>query len=159
MLITRIYQSEEVDYLENKKYSEEQIRKQIYQVSEELNQLNTQFQYISQQINLINSIHQDMNSTLKSLKELGKRKVGEKILIPMSSRIFLPVMITEETISDIFINLGSNIVKKGDVTDGIEHLEHKLEQTKKAMESLQGEYSNLEREITARENFLSQYYR
>ena len=145
--------------MENKNISEEQLRKQIYQVSEELNQLNTQFQYISQQLNLINSIHQDMNSTLNSLKELGKRKAGEKILIPMSSRIFLPVKITEETISDIFINLGSNIVKKGDVNAGIEHLEQKLTQTKKALESLQTEYSNLEREITARENYLSQYYR
>ena len=50
-------------------------------------------------------------------------------------------------------------MKKGDVNAGIEHLEQKLTQTKKALESLQTEYSNLEREITARENYLSQYYR
>jgi prefoldin alpha subunit len=138
--------------------NQEQIRKQVAQISEELNQLNTQFQYINQQLTIISNYHQDISSAYTSLKEMKSRKVGEKILFPLSSRIFLPVQLSEESSTGLLVNIGSNILKKGTIDDGINKLELELENSKKALEALQTEYSKLEREISNRESYLSQFY-
>jgi prefoldin alpha subunit len=139
--------------------NQEQLRKQVAQVSEELNQLNAQFQYINQQLSIINNYHQDISMAFSSLKEIKDKNSGERILIPLSSRIFLPVILSDESSSSLLINLGSNILKKGEISEGLKKLEIELDQSKKAIQSLQEEYTKLEREIANRESFLSQFYR
>ncbi|MHA1990467.1 MAG: prefoldin subunit alpha [Candidatus Hodarchaeales archaeon] len=139
--------------------NQEQLRQQVAQVSEELNQLNAQFQYVGQQLSIITNYHQDISMAFSSLKEIKDKSPGEKILVPLSSRIFLPVILSEESSSSLLINVGSNVLKKGEISEGIKKLELELNQSKKAIQSLQEEYTKLEREIANRESFLSQFYR
>ena len=138
---------------------QEQLRRQIDQISRELNQLNSQIQYVNQQLSLITNYHQDISSALRSINEIKTKKVGEKILIPISSKLFVPVSLLEESTSELLINIGSSIFRKGNLVIASEKLEKELEQSKKVIEALRKDYSKLETEITNRETFLSQFYR
>lgn len=132
--------------------NQDQLRQQV---AAELNQLNSQFQYLSQQLSLITNYYQDLSSAFTSLKEIKTKKVGEKILIPLSSRIFLPVLLSEESSAELLVNIGSNILKKGNINVGIQKLESELESSKKALETLQTEYAKIQGMIEERESFLS----
>ena len=132
--------------------NQEQLRQQV---AAELNQLNSQFQYVSQQLSLITNYYQDLSSAFTSLKEIKTKKTGEKILIPLSSRIFLPVLLSEESSEELLVNIGSNILKKGNINEGIRKLESELTSSKKALETLQTEYAKIQGMIEERESFLS----
>ncbi|OLS19519.1 MAG: Prefoldin subunit alpha [Candidatus Heimdallarchaeota archaeon LC_3] len=138
---------------------QDQLRKQIDQISRELNQLNSQIQYVNQQLSIITNYRQDISAALRSINEIKTKKIGEKVLIPLSSKLFLPVSLSEESRSELLINLGSSILKRGNLADASEKLEKELEQSKKVIEALQGDYSKLETEIMNRESFLSQFYK
>ena len=53
--------------------------------------------------------------------------------------------------------MSSNIFRKASLDDADKKLENELEQSKNVIETLQSDYSKLEREIANRESFLSQF--
>ena len=137
---------------------QEKLQGAINQISAELERFQSQNQYLSNQFSLISTLYQELLASLESLKEIETKNAGEKVLIPLGSRLFLNVALTEETRSEILVNLGSGIYKKSNNTTAVEALNTYIAQTKSTLEKLQDEITRIEQEIARREDLLNQIY-
>lgn len=137
---------------------QEKLQGAINQISAELERFQSQNQFLSNQFSLISSLYQELLASLESLKEIDTKSAGEKVLIPLGPRLFLNFTLTEETKSEILVNLSSGIYKKGNNKTAVETLNNYIIQAKSTLDKLQEEIARIEQEIAKREDLLNQIY-
>lgn len=91
----------------------EEIRSQLQEKYMELKSIDQQIKQIHQQVEAIDSKIEEINTTNEALSEIKDVKVGEEILVPVSSGIFLKGELKDN--KDLLINVGGSTVVKRSV--------------------------------------------
>lgn len=140
------------------KINQEELRRQLTRVSQELEQFNVHRQNRINQLTALSSYLETLKAAKDTISELQRREPGEKIMFPLTSLFFVPLLTSEETTEEILINLRSGIFKKGNISSAEAYLDKEIKSVSESVQSLQKDIDKTNQEIRQRENFLAQFY-
>lgn len=126
---------------------EEQQKKMI-----EFQILNQQLNQIQQQLQALQQQSEDIKNLLKSLDEIEKTKVGNKILAPLSSGVLIESELKNN--KEVVMALGANITVKKPISEAKKLIKDQEKQLELIMSQLQHDlqqytmtYMKLEQEM------------
>jgi len=114
--------------------------------------LNKQLQQIQQQLQALQQQSEDVKNLLKSLDEIEKTKVGNKILVPLSSGVLIESELKNN--KEVVMALGSNVTIKKPIPEAKKLIKDQEKQLELIMSQLQQDlqqysmaYMKLEQEM------------
>lgn len=129
---------------------------EVQSLYQETEQYKQQYEVMSQQEELVRQTVFDLEDSLKSIREIHTRAVGESILMPLGPRLRIELQLTEATKNAALFLIGSRISQQVTLVEAEEKLTDKTKQARQVLASIQSQLQQLEVMISQRENFLRQ---
>lgn len=107
----------------------------------ELQLINQHILQLQRQAQLIEEQITEFNNISLSLDDLKKVKIGSKILVPLSSGIFVKARLEDN--NELLINVGANVIIKKDVNKTKELVKKQIMELQKAHKKVVKELENL----------------
>ncbi len=98
---------------ENSSTSKGSEERELQEKYIEMKILEEQMQHMQKQAQVVEQQLMEMMSTVQSLEEFKKTKIGDKVLVPISSGIFAKAELKDNT--QFLVNVGADIVVSKDI--------------------------------------------
>lgn len=111
---------------------EEEKQQEIQQKYMELQVLGQQINQMQKQIQLLENQSIELTLVEQGLEDIKNVKIGTKILVPISSGIFVKAELKDN--EELLVNVGANVTVKKDIPSTKQLIKRQLDEIKKVQE-------------------------
>lgn len=111
---------------------EEEKQQEIQQKYMELQVLGQQINQMQKQIQLLENQSIELTLVEQGLEDIKNVKIGTKILVPISSGIFVKAELKDN--EELLVNVGANVTVKKDIPSTKQLIKKQLDEIKKVQE-------------------------
>lgn len=121
--------------------AKEEAEKKMQQKYMEMQLLDHQMKQIQQQLQHVEQQVTEAEEVGKHLEELSKGKVGSKMLVPISSGIFISATLADN--QQLAVNVGSNVIVKKSMPETKEMIGNQVIDMRKMQEELAKQFEKI----------------
>ena len=108
--------------------------KKAQELYTQLQMYNENAKQIHKQLQMVEGQYVELAGTSQSLKEFRKTAKGSKILVPLSSGIFVPAELSDN--DNLVVNVGANVAVSKNVESTLKLIDRQVEQLKELRDKM-----------------------